>query len=68
MVSQLVDKFRTIESLLKDTDIMKLAVLYYREFNKDVIKSPESTLAMLDYLVKHGDSNLALYEFRQKNH
>ena len=46
---------------------MRLVVQYYREFNKEVIKAPEAVLKMLDYIVKYGDSNLAIYDYRQKN-
>ena len=40
MVSQLVPKFMEIEKQFKDTDTMRRAIQYYREFNKDVIANP----------------------------
>jgi hypothetical protein len=39
-----------------------LAVAFYREFTKD-----PKALLNLDYLVRFGDENLALFQFRQKN-
>ena len=40
---------------------------YYREFNKEVISVPDDSLAMLAYVTKYGDENLALYEHRKTN-
>ena len=55
-------KFRQIETLARSTPTLWLAVAFYREFTKD-----PKALLHLDYLVRFGDENLALYLFRQKN-
>lgn len=41
--------------------------MYYREFNKDVIPESDKCIQMLGYMVKYGDENLAVYEYRCKN-
>ena len=46
---------------------MSKLVMYYREFNKDVIPQSDLCISMLGYMVKHGDENLAVYEYRTKN-
>ena len=46
---------------------MSKLVMYYREFNKDVIPQSDQCISMLGYMVKHGDENLAVYEYRTKN-
>jgi hypothetical protein len=62
IIDQLPVKFRQIESLARSTPTLRLAVAFYREFTKD-----PKALLHLDYLVRFGDENLALFQFRQKN-
>ena len=46
---------------------MSRLVMYYREFNKDVIAQSDQCISMLGHMVKYGDENLAVYEYRFKN-
>lgn len=62
IIDQLPLKFRQLESLARSTPTLRLAIAFYREFTKD-----PKALLHLDYLVRFGDENLALYQFRQKN-
>ena len=61
IIDQLPEKFQEIEGLARKTTIIGLAVAFYREFTQDT-----QALPVLDYLVKFGDENLALYHYRQQ--
>ena len=61
----MVTKFEELERLIKVDPLMTNLVEYYRQFNKEMISKPEESLPMLYHVGRHGDENVALYEYRK---
>jgi hypothetical protein len=67
MVSKIVDKFKSIETLLCDLNLgLGKVVEYYKEFNKKSNYRNDVSLMMLTYFIKNGDDIIKVLEFRKR--